>query len=107
MTQIVVVFHSGYGHTLPMAQAVAQGADAGLLAIDAEGGNPTTRAQISDRRPSSKTRSTQPAPPRPLGFPGPDAALARPFATPVSPTGTPRPTARVCLAGLRVHQSVH
>jgi hypothetical protein len=28
------------------------------------------------------------------------------FATPVSPTGTACPTARVCLAGLRIHQSV-
>jgi NAD(P)H dehydrogenase (quinone) len=38
MTQIVVVFHSRHGHTLHMAQAVEQGADAELLAIDAEGG---------------------------------------------------------------------
>jgi NAD(P)H dehydrogenase (quinone) len=37
MTQIVVVYHSGYGHTQRMAQAVAQGADAELLAIDADG----------------------------------------------------------------------
>lgn len=64
MTQIVVVFHSGYGYTLRMAQAVEKGADAELLAIDAERGigNPTTRGQISDRRPSSKT-CAQPAPP--------------------------------------------
>jgi NAD(P)H dehydrogenase (quinone) len=40
MSQIVVVFHSGYGHTLRMAQAVAQGADAELLAIDADGNLP-------------------------------------------------------------------
>jgi len=40
MTQIIVVFHSGYGHTLRMAQAVAQGADAELLAIDADGNLP-------------------------------------------------------------------
>jgi len=40
MTQIVVVFHSGYGHTQRMAQAVAQGAGARLLAIDAEGNLP-------------------------------------------------------------------
>ena len=37
MAQVVVVFHSGYGHTLRMAQAVAQGANAELLAIDANG----------------------------------------------------------------------
>ncbi len=40
MTQIIVVFHSGYGHTLRMAQAVAQGADADLLPIDADGNLP-------------------------------------------------------------------
>src|SRR4051812_12369264 len=40
MTDIVVVFHSGYGHTQRMAQAVAQGAGARLLAIDAEGNLP-------------------------------------------------------------------
>jgi multimeric flavodoxin WrbA len=37
MARIVVVFHSGYGHTLRMAQAVAEGAKAQLLAVDAEG----------------------------------------------------------------------
>ena len=40
MTKIVVVFHSGYGHTLRVAQSVAQGADAELLAIDADGNLP-------------------------------------------------------------------
>ncbi len=40
MSQVIVVFHSGYGHTLRMAQAVANGADAELLAIDAEGNLP-------------------------------------------------------------------
>lgn len=40
MTDIVVVFHSGYGHTQRMAQAVAQGADAELLQIDADGNLP-------------------------------------------------------------------
>jgi multimeric flavodoxin WrbA len=40
MATVVVVFHSGYGHTLRMAQAVATGADAELLAIDAEGNLP-------------------------------------------------------------------
>lgn len=40
MTDIVVVYHSGYGHTQRMAQAVANGAGARLLAIDAEGNLP-------------------------------------------------------------------
>jgi multimeric flavodoxin WrbA len=40
MTKVVVVFHSGYGHTLRMAQAVAQGAGAELVAIDADGNLP-------------------------------------------------------------------
>ena len=40
MSKIVVVFHSGYGHTQRMAQAVAEGAGAELLAIDAEGNLP-------------------------------------------------------------------
>ncbi len=40
MAKTVVVFHSGYGHTLRMAQAVAEGAGAQLLAIDAEGNLP-------------------------------------------------------------------
>lgn len=37
MSKVVVVYHSGYGHTQRMAQAVAEGAGAELLAIDAEG----------------------------------------------------------------------
>jgi len=37
MPKVAVVFHSGYGHTLRIAQAVAEGADAQLVAIDAEG----------------------------------------------------------------------
>ena len=37
MTKVAVVFHSGYGHTLRMAQAVAEGASAELVPIDAEG----------------------------------------------------------------------
>ncbi|MBU7572257.1 MAG: flavodoxin family protein [Hydrogenophaga sp.] len=40
MSKIVVVYHSGYGHTQRMAQAVAQGADAELLTIDADGNLP-------------------------------------------------------------------
>lgn len=37
---IVVVYHSGYGHTQRMAQAVAEGAQAQLIAIDADGNLP-------------------------------------------------------------------
>ena len=40
MADIVVVYHSGYGHTQRQAQAVAQGAGARLLAIDADGNLP-------------------------------------------------------------------
>ena len=38
--KIIVVFHSGYGHTKRMAEAVANGAGASLLPIDAEGNLP-------------------------------------------------------------------
>ena len=37
MTQTVVIFHSGYGHTQRVAQFVAEGADAQLITIDADG----------------------------------------------------------------------
>jgi multimeric flavodoxin WrbA len=37
MTKVVVVYHSGYGHTKKQAEAVAQGAGAALIPIDAEG----------------------------------------------------------------------
>jgi multimeric flavodoxin WrbA len=37
MAKIAVVFHSGYGHTLRMAQSVAEGADADLVTIDVDG----------------------------------------------------------------------
>ncbi|WP_295636380.1 flavodoxin family protein [uncultured Methylibium sp.] len=40
MSKIVIVFHSGYGHTRRMAEAVADGAKGTLLAIDAEGNLP-------------------------------------------------------------------
>jgi multimeric flavodoxin WrbA len=40
MSNVVVVYHSGYGHTQRMAQAVAEGAGAQLVAIDAEGNLP-------------------------------------------------------------------
>jgi multimeric flavodoxin WrbA len=37
MSKIAVVYHSGYGHTQRMAQAVAAGAGAQLIAVDADG----------------------------------------------------------------------
>lgn len=40
MPNIVIVFHSGYGHTKRMAEAIAKGAGGTLLAIDAEGNLP-------------------------------------------------------------------
>ncbi|KQW69980.1 MAG: flavodoxin family protein [Methylibium sp.] len=40
MSKIVIVFHSGYGHTKRMAESVAQGAGGTLLPIDAEGNLP-------------------------------------------------------------------
>lgn len=36
-SNISIVFHSGYGHTAKVAEAVAHGSGAALLAIDAEG----------------------------------------------------------------------
>lgn len=40
MAKVVVVYHSGYGHTKRMAESVAEGARAQLIAIDAEGNLP-------------------------------------------------------------------
>ncbi|MDG5976962.1 tryptophan repressor-binding protein [Hydrogenophaga taeniospiralis CCUG 15921] len=40
MSKVVVVYHSGYGHTQRMAQSVAEGANAELIAIDADGNLP-------------------------------------------------------------------
>ena len=37
MAKVAVVFHSGYGHTLRLAQAVADGSDGDLVTIDADG----------------------------------------------------------------------
>jgi NAD(P)H dehydrogenase (quinone) len=37
MAKTVVIYHSGYGHTQRVAQFVAQGANAALIAIDADG----------------------------------------------------------------------
>lgn len=40
MSKIVIVYHSGYGHTKRVAENVAEGAHGELLAIDAEGNLP-------------------------------------------------------------------
>ncbi len=40
MSKIVIVFHSGYGHTAKIAEAVAEGSGGTVLAIDAEGNLP-------------------------------------------------------------------
>ena len=40
MAKVTVVYHSGYGHTKRMAESVAAGAGANLIAIDAEGNLP-------------------------------------------------------------------
>lgn len=37
MNQIIVIYHSGYGHTKAVAEKVAEGANARLIAIDANG----------------------------------------------------------------------
>lgn len=43
---IVIVYHSGYGHTRKVAEAVAEGSNALLLAIDAEGNLPNHGWQL-------------------------------------------------------------
>lgn len=48
MAKIAVVFHSGYGHTSRMAQAVAEGAGAQLVPIDAEGSLPENGWDVLD-----------------------------------------------------------
>lgn len=40
MSKVVVIYHSGYGHTQRMAQSIAEGAGAELVAIDADGNLP-------------------------------------------------------------------
>ena len=46
MAKTAVVYHSGYGHTRRMAEAVAEGAGAKLVAIDAEGNLPDSGWEI-------------------------------------------------------------
>ena len=48
MATVAVVYHSGYGHTQRLAQAVAQGAEAQLIAIDAEGNLPQGAWELLD-----------------------------------------------------------
>jgi len=45
---IAVIYHSGYGHTQRMAQAVAAGAGAELIAIDAQGQLPVGGWEMLD-----------------------------------------------------------
>ena len=40
MSKIVIVYHSGYGHTKKIAEAVAESSGGALLAVDAEGNLP-------------------------------------------------------------------
>ena len=40
MSKVVILFHSGYGHTAKVAQGVAEGSGGALMAIDAEGNLP-------------------------------------------------------------------
>lgn len=42
MTKVIIVYHSGYGNTKTVAEHVARGAQAELLAIDANGDIPET-----------------------------------------------------------------
>jgi NAD(P)H dehydrogenase (quinone) len=46
---IVIVYHSGYGHTTKVAEAVAEGSGATLLAIDAEGQLPESGWEALDK----------------------------------------------------------
>jgi len=48
MPKVVVLYHSGYGHTQRMAQSVAEGAGAELLAIDADGNLPDSGWETLD-----------------------------------------------------------
>jgi len=53
MAKIVVVYHSGYGHTMRMAQSVAEGASATLIAIDGEGNCPKRLDALNAAMPLS------------------------------------------------------
>ncbi|TFW19513.1 flavodoxin family protein [Duganella callida] len=46
---IVIVYHSGYGHTSKVAEAVAAGSGGRLLAIDAEGNLPEGGWEVLER----------------------------------------------------------
>lgn len=48
-SNIVIVYHSGYGHTSKIAEAVAAGSGATLLAIDAEGNLPEGGWDVLDK----------------------------------------------------------
>ena len=48
MSNISVVYHSGYGHTKRVAEAIAAGAGATLFAIDAEGNLPPSAWETLD-----------------------------------------------------------
>ncbi|CDG83099.1 flavodoxin family protein [Janthinobacterium agaricidamnosum] len=48
-SNIVIVYHSGYGHTARIAEAVAAGSGAKLLAIDAEGNLPDDGWDVLDK----------------------------------------------------------
>ncbi len=48
-SNIVIVYHSGYGHTAKIAEAVAAGSGASLLAIDAEGQLPEGGWDVLDK----------------------------------------------------------
>lgn len=48
-SNIVIVYHSGYGHTTKVAEAVAAGSGATLLAIDAEGQLPEGGWDVLDK----------------------------------------------------------
>ena len=47
MTQIAVLYHSGYGHTQRVAQYLAEGAGADLITIDADAGYATSTAHVA------------------------------------------------------------
>ena len=55
MAQTIVIYHSGYGHTQRVAQSVAQGANAELIAIDADGNIPESQWAALDAAPALLT----------------------------------------------------